>query len=127
VRRGLFIGAVVTLLLIGLSLLVGVLEQLRDRRRLLAVLSAVGARRGTLGWSVLWQTALPVALGLLLAVPSGIGLGWVLLAMVREPLRVNPAAVAGMAGAAGAVVVLVTAASLPALWRIMRAEGLRTE
>ena len=126
-RRGLFIGAIVTLLLIGLSLLVGVLEQLRDRRRLLAVLTAVGTRRSTLGWSVLWQTALPVTLGLVLAVPAGIGLGAVLLAMVGAPLHVEAPAVAAMAVAAGAVVLLVTAASLPVLWRITRADGLRTE
>jgi hypothetical protein len=127
VRRGLFIGAVVTLLLIGLSLLVGVLEQLRDRRRLLAVLAAVGTRRGTLGWSVLWQTAVPVTLGLLLAVPAGIGLGGVLLAMVDEPLHLDWPAITGMAAAAAMVVLLVTAASLPVLWRVMRADGLRTE
>ena len=126
-RRGLFIGAIVTLLLIGLSLLVGVLEQLRDRRRLLAVLLAVGTRRSTLGWSVLWQTALPVILGLLLAVPAGIGLGALLLAMVDEPVRVDAFAVTVMAAAAGAIVLLVTAASLPVLWRITRPDSLRTE
>jgi ABC-type antimicrobial peptide transport system permease subunit len=118
---------VVTLLLIGLSLLVGVLEQLRDRRRLLAVLSAVGTRRSTLGWSVLLQTAVPVTLGLLLAVPAGIGLGGVLLAMVDEPIHLDGPAIAGMAVAAAAVVLLVTAAGLPVLWRMMRADGLRTE
>ncbi|MFE7540351.1 hypothetical protein [Streptomyces platensis] len=32
-----------------------------------------------------------------------------------------------MAGAGAALVVLVTLLSLPALWRLMRPEGLRTE
>jgi hypothetical protein len=40
--------AVVILLLIGASLLITVLEQLRDRRRLLAILVAFGTRRSTI-------------------------------------------------------------------------------
>ena len=127
VRRGLLAGTVITLLLIGFSLLVGVLEQLRENRRVLAVLTAFGTPHRVLGWSVLWQTAVPVALGLLLAVPSGIGLGALLLHMVRAGARIDPAEVLTMTGIAAAVVLLVTAASLPALRRIMRADGLRTE
>jgi ABC-type antimicrobial peptide transport system permease subunit len=127
IRRGLFIGLVVTLLLIGVSLLVSTLEQLQERRRLLAVLVAFGTRRSTLGWSVLWQTAVPVLLGLGLAVVVGGGLGAVLLAMVSEPVRFDWLSVAGIAGTGAAVVVLVTALSLPALWRLMRPEALRTE
>jgi len=46
VRRALYAAATLVLLLIGASLLVGLLEQLRDRRRLLAALVAVGARSG---------------------------------------------------------------------------------
>jgi hypothetical protein len=34
---------------------------------------------------------------------------------------------AGIAGAGAAVVLLVTALSLPALWRLMRPDGLRAE
>ena len=127
VRRGLFVAAVATLLLIALSLLVGILEQLRERRRLLAVLLAFGTRRRTLGWSVLWQVAVPVGAGLALAVPAGFGLGALLLLMVREPVRLDGLAAAQMAGVAGGTVLLVTLLSLPALWRIMRADGLRTE
>ena len=63
IRRGLAIGTVVTLVLIATSMLVGTLEQLRERRHVLAMLVAVGTRRSTLGWSVLWQTALPVGRG----------------------------------------------------------------
>jgi hypothetical protein len=127
VRRGLFAAASLVLLLIGASLLVGLLEQLRDRRRLLAALVAVGARRSTLSWSVLIQTAIPVALGVLLSVAAGVGLGAILLAIVGEPVRIDVAAIAVMAGAGAGVVLLVTALSLPALWRLMRPEGLRTE
>lgn len=127
VRRALLVGSLVTLLLIGLSLLVGIGEQLRERHRALAVLAAFGTRRGTLGWSVLWQTSLPVFVGLALAVPAGIGLGALLLSMISRDLYVDPTMVAELTGAAAAVIVGVTVCSLPVLWRLMRAEGLRTE
>ncbi|WP_371790877.1 ABC transporter permease [Streptomyces sp. NBC_01471] len=127
VRKGLYIGATAVLLLIGASLLVSVLEQLRDRRKLLAALTAFGTRRSTMSWSVLWQTAVPVALGLLLATGVGLGLGSVLLDMVGHSVSVDWTAVAAMAGIGGGVVVLVTLLSLPSLWRLMRPEGLRTE
>jgi ABC-type antimicrobial peptide transport system permease subunit len=127
VRRGLLIGVVAALVLIGASLLVGVLEQLREQRRTLAVLVAFGTRRSTLSWSVLWQTAVPVLLGLVLAGITGTGLGSALLAMTGAPVRFNWAGMAAMSGAAALVVLVVTAISLPVLWRLLRPEGLRTE
>ena len=78
-------------------------------------------------WSVLIQTAIPVALGVALSVVAGVGLGEILLRIVSEPVRVDVAAILVMAGASTAVVMLVTTLSLPALWRLMRPEGLRTE
>ena len=62
-----FAGATIVMALIGFSLLLTALEQLRERRRLLAVLVAFGTRRSTLSWSLLWQSAVPVALGLVVA------------------------------------------------------------
>jgi ABC-type antimicrobial peptide transport system permease subunit len=127
IQRGLFIGLVAVLLLSGASLLVSILEQLQERRRLLSVLVAVGARRATMGWSVLWQTTIPVVLGLGLATLVGTGLGAILLAVTGQPIRPNWSSIASVCGAAAGVVVLVTAVSLPALWRLMRPDGLRTE
>jgi ABC-type antimicrobial peptide transport system permease subunit/osmotically-inducible protein OsmY len=126
-RRGLVAGATLTMALIGASLLVTMLEQLRDRRKLLAVLVAFGTRRSALAWSVLWQTAIPVVLGLLLACAGGLGLGAALLAMVGRPFHADWGAVATMSAIGGAVVFTVTALSLPPLWRMMRPDGLRTE
>jgi hypothetical protein len=126
-RRGLFAGATLTMALIGASLLVTMLEQLRERRKLLAVLVAFGTRRSALAWSVLWQTAVPVVLGLLLACAGGIGLGAALLAMVGRPFRADWGSVATMSAIGAAVVFAVTLLSLPPLWRMMRADGLRTE
>jgi len=127
IERGLSIGIVVILLLIGASLLVTVLEQLRDRRRLLAVLVAFGTRRSTIAWSILWQAAIPILLGLVLAVAAGITLGAVLLRIISATVRIDWMIVGSVASSAAGLVLLVTAASMPALWRLMRADGLRTE
>ncbi|MEV4922482.1 FtsX-like permease family protein [Streptomyces roseoverticillatus] len=126
VEEGLTIGAVCVLALITLSMLVGTLEQLRERRRALSVLVACGTSRATIGWSVLWQTAVPVALGMALAVGAGLGLGRLLLALIGERVRDWFAFVPLVCAGAG-MIVLVTVACLPALWRLTRPDGLRTE
>ncbi|MDQ0718592.1 hypothetical protein QFZ55_008044 [Streptomyces luteogriseus] len=127
IRTGLFVGSVFVLALIGASLLVSQLEQLRERRKLLSALIAFGTRRRTLSLSVLWQTALPVGLGLVLATTVGITLGSVLLKMTRTPVAMDWESVLTMTGVGAAVVGVVTLLSLPPLLRMMRPEGLRTE
>ncbi|SDL92298.1 FtsX-like permease family protein [Streptomyces wuyuanensis] len=127
IRTGLLLGASCVLLLIGASLLVSQLEQLRERKKLLSALVAFGTRRSTLSVSVLWQTAVPIALGLGLAMAVGVGLGVVLLKMVAAPVAVDWTAVASMTGVGAGVVLLVAVLSLPPLLRLMRPEGLRTE
>ncbi|MFF7971924.1 FtsX-like permease family protein [Streptomyces sp. NPDC007905] len=126
-RTGLFVGAACVLALIGASLLVSQLEQLRERRKLLSSLVAFGTRRRTLGLSVLWQTAIPIALGLLLASAVGLALGAVLLKMAATPVTVDWASVLSMTGVGAAVVLTVSLLSLPPLLRLMRPDGLRTE
>ncbi|MGC0329772.1 ABC-type lipoprotein release transport system permease subunit [Streptomyces sp. SAI-170] len=127
IRRGLFVGAACVLALIGLSLLVSQLEQLRERRKLLSSLVAFGTRRSTLSLSVLWQTAVPIALGLVLACVVGLTLGAVLLRMAAASVRVDWASVLAMTGIGAGVVLVVTLLSLPPLLRLMRPDGLRTE
>lgn len=126
VQTGLQLGAAATLLLIAASMLVSQLEQLRERKRLLSVLVAYGTRRVTLGWSVLWQTAVPVVIGLLAAIVGGLGLGavltWMIAKTVTEWWLFLP-----MAGTGAALILVVTLLSLPPLWRMMRPDGLRTE
>ncbi|MEV0370429.1 FtsX-like permease family protein [Streptomyces sp. NPDC050636] len=126
VRTGLLVASTATLALIAASMLVSMLEQLRERRRLLSVLVAFGTRRGTLGWSVLWQTAVPVALGLALAVAGGLGLGLALLNMAGKS-SLDWSVVWPLPATGAALVLLVTLLSLPPLWRMMRPDGLRTE
>ncbi|GIH71798.1 FtsX-like permease family protein [Sphaerimonospora thailandensis] len=125
--RGILVGTVAILLLIGASMLATTLDQLRERRALLAALTAFGARRGMLTRATLWQMAVPVALGLVPAVLIGTGLGLALLAMLGLPLHVSPANLLVTVSAGAGVVALVTLASLPVQLRLMRPEGLRTE
>ncbi|KPI27229.1 protein of unknown function DUF214 [Actinobacteria bacterium OK074] len=127
IETGLFVGATCVLALIGASLLISQLEQLRERRRLLSALVAFGTRRRTLSLSVLWQTTVPIALGLLLAALVGVTLGAVLMRMTDVPVAVDWSSVLSMTGVGAAVVLVVTLLSLPPLWRLMRPEGLRTE
>lgn len=47
--------------------------------------------------------------------------------MTGQPIRLDPVGIAGMAGVAAGVVLLVTALTLPALRRMMKPEELRTE
>jgi predicted lysophospholipase L1 biosynthesis ABC-type transport system permease subunit len=127
IRRGLLVAAVALLMLIGASMLVNVIEQLRERRRLLAVLAAFGTRRATLSGSVLYQVAIPVLLGLTLAVATGTGLSMVLQAAANAPIRFDWPGIGATSGAAALVVLATTTASLPLLWRLTRPSGLRTE
>ncbi|MFD4374413.1 ABC transporter permease [Streptomyces sp. NPDC058486] len=126
VRTGILVGSTLTMLLVAASLLVATLEQLRDRKRLLSSLVAFGTRRTTLGWSVLWQTAVPITVGLTLAVAGGLGLGLVLLAMTGQRVQ-DWWVFLPIVGVGASLIAAVTLLSLPLLWRLMRADGLRTE
>jgi hypothetical protein len=126
-RRVLFAGAIVVLVMIGASLLVAAGEGLRERRRALAVLAAFGTRRATVAWSMLWQAAIPIAGGLLLATALGLALGAMLSAIVSLSPRFDWSAIGLMLGAGVAVIAAVTALTLPTLHRMMRPEALRVE
>jgi ABC-type antimicrobial peptide transport system permease subunit len=126
IARGLQIGAAATMALIAASMLVSTLEQLRERKRLLAALTAFGTRRRSMAWSVLWQTAIPVALGLGLAIGGGLGLGYVMTRMIDKQVT-DWWVFAPLAAGGAALVAVVTLLSLPPLWRMMRPDGLRTE
>ncbi|MEV6821485.1 FtsX-like permease family protein [Nocardiopsis dassonvillei] len=119
-------GAVLTMLVIGASMVVSTVEQLRERRRQLSVLVAFGTSRATLAASVLWQTAIPVVLGLVIAVGGGTGLGLLLLRLADLPVT-DWLGFLPLVGAGFGVIALVTLASLPYLWRMTSPEGLRTE
>ncbi|WP_438291969.1 FtsX-like permease family protein [Streptomyces sp. HUAS TT7] len=126
IQTGLQAASLATLGLIAASMLVSQLEQLRERRRLLAALVAFGTRRATLAGSVLWQTAVPVVLGIGLAVAGGLALGALMLRIIGKTIT-DWWLFLPLAGAGAAVILAVTLLSLPALWRLMRPDGLHTE
>ncbi|MFE0106355.1 FtsX-like permease family protein [Streptomyces sp. NPDC059009] len=126
VQRGLQIGAMATMVLIASSMLVSMIEQLRERKRLLAVLTAFGTKRTSMALSLLWQTAIPVALGLAVAVGGGLALGQVMVRMIQKTAT-DWWVFLPLMGAGAAMVAAVTLLSLPPLWRMMRPDGLRTE
>ncbi|MFF7247688.1 FtsX-like permease family protein [Embleya sp. NPDC008237] len=127
IRRGLLAGATLTLGLVAAGMLVSSLEQMRERRRPLAALAALGTPRRTVALSLMAQAAVPMVLGLALAVAGGLGLGSLLLAVFGKRPHLDPGFIASVTAVGCAAVVTVTLLGLPALWRLMRPEGLRME
>lgn len=126
-RDALIAGALACLTVIAAGLVVGTVEQIRERKRVHAVLTAFGTRRRTLVASVLWQTALPVLLGIALAAVAGMALGALILRVARLPVIFAPTDILVIAGAGAGVAILTTLSALPSLLRTMRPEGLRWE
>ncbi|GAA4900275.1 FtsX-like permease family protein [Streptomonospora salina] len=122
-----YAGVGAALAVVGLGLLISAVERLRTTKRELAVLAAAGTPKRVLALSMLYQAAIPLGVGLAVSAAVGIPLGAVLLDEAGVPFAVDTAAIAGTIGAAAAVVLSVTALSLPALATSTRPENLRTE
>ena len=127
IRTGLYAGSIFTLLLAGVSLLVLALEHIRERRRTLAMLTASGVPRGVLGRSLLWQVALPIALGTVVALATGLGLAALVMRLTEDALVVDWAGVALLSAGAIALSLLVSAMTMPFLRNATRLTALRTE
>lgn len=127
VRTGLLIGSLFTLSLAGISMLVLALEQVRERRRPLAMLSASGVRRTVLARSLLWQVALPVAVGVVAAIGTGVLLAALILRLSQTNLTLDWSTICTFSAVAAVLVLVVTAATLPALRGATRLSALRTE
>ncbi|GID25377.1 FtsX-like permease family protein [Paractinoplanes brasiliensis] len=127
-RVALNLGSAVILLMMGVGLLLDVASRLHDRRRLLGVLAAVGARRSTVIWSVLLQALVPLLAGIALAIGAGAGLGAVLMRTAAVPVLFDTSAVLGPV-AVGSVLVVATTVGvlLPAAGRVTSTEQLRYE
>jgi hypothetical protein len=125
IRGGLLTASLFTLLLAGISMLVLALEQIRERRRPLAMLA--GVPKSTLARSLLWQTAVPVVLAVIVAVGTGIGLAGLVVRMAGLSLRVDWPTIGAFAGATVVLVLLVTALTLPTLRGSTQLSSLRTE
>ncbi|MBP2478965.1 cell division protein FtsX [Crossiella equi] len=127
IKRGVLGGVLVALLLAAASLLVIGFEQVRERRRPLAVLAANGVPRRTLALSLVWQNAMPVTLAVVIATGTGIGLSALLLRTLDQSVAFDWAGIGLSSGAALVAALLVSALTLPSVLRAMRPEGLRAE
>jgi ABC-type antimicrobial peptide transport system permease subunit len=123
----LVVGSVITLLFAAGSLLVVALEQIRERRRALAVLTANGVQRWVLARSQLWQAAVPIAVAVVVAVVTGLVLAGLLLTVTRRQIMFDWSTIALFVGTAVLAVLVSTGCTLPSLWRAASAEGLRGE
>jgi hypothetical protein len=126
-RQVFLAGTLLVVVLAGASLLVLALEQVRTRRRPLAVLAAGGVPRSTLAWSLLWQNALPLALAVLVAVVVGSGTGLLYQRTVLVPLSLDLTGIGVLIATVVGMVLLVTLCTLPAVRRATGATGLRAE
>lgn len=127
IRNGLYIGSVFTLMLAGVSLLVLALEHIRERRRPLAVLAASGVPRSVLGRSLLWQIALPIAVGVVVALVTGFGLAALMMRLTNDGLAIDWVGVSALTGGALLLSLLVSALTLPFLRSATRLTTLRAE
>jgi predicted lysophospholipase L1 biosynthesis ABC-type transport system permease subunit len=127
IRAGLLAASVFTLLLAGVSLLVLGLEQLRERRRTIAMLAATGVPLRVLARSVVWQNAIPLLLGIVTAVAAGIGVAALGARLAHGEVTVDWPAVGVLSAAAAALVLLVTVVTLPSLRGAARLASMRTE
>jgi hypothetical protein len=127
IKRGLYAGALLTLGMAGATMLVLAVEQVRERRRQLAVLAASGVPRSMLARSVLWQNAIPLVIAALVADATGLVLGAFLLRIAGEHSGADWTDTAILTAVAVAVVAAATALTLPAVRRATRPQMLRSE
>ncbi|AXB44121.1 FtsX-like permease family protein [Amycolatopsis albispora] len=111
----------------ALSLLMLSIEQIVERRRPLAALSASGVPLSVLTRGSLWQNAIPVVIGVGLAIVAGLALTLPTVRYAGLPFTLDVGLVATMAGAAVLAVLVTTALTWPLLRQVTRLDGLRAE
>lgn len=124
-RSGVIGGSVLLTLLAVIGLAAAAVDQVFERRRPTAVLAANGVPPRVLAASALWQSAIPTALGIGLAIPIGLGTAWLVAPAGR--FRVDWTEIATTVATAAVVVLVVSLCTLPALRSAIRPASLRTE
>jgi|1186.fasta_scaffold03929_3 hypothetical protein len=107
------------LLVSAATMLVAMVDWLMERRRSLAVLSAVGVSNSTVRRSILVQVALPLVTSLAFGVGGALLITWLLYTAVETPVVFATGQLAGLVVAVCAIVLGITALSTPWL-RIAR-------
>lgn len=126
-RSVLITASLFVLAVAAMSLLMLSIEQISERRRPLAALSAAGVPIGVLARGALWQTGIPVVVGVVLAVAAGLGLTAPMLRLADRPMIVDVPVLLALAGATVVAVLLVTGLTMPLLRQVTRLDTLRSE
>jgi hypothetical protein len=118
-RRG-ALGITLFLLLVSAAtMLVAMVDWLMERRRSLAVLSAIGVGTTTVRRSILVQVALPLGTSLAFGVGGAILITWLLYTAIEQPVVIAAGQLTALVIAVCVIVLGVTGASAPWL-RIAR-------
>ncbi|WP_410643486.1 FtsX-like permease family protein [Amycolatopsis sp. lyj-346] len=126
-RSVLIAASLFVLAVAAMSLLMLSIEQISERRRPLAALSAAGVPIGVLARGALWQTGIPVVVGVVLAVAAGLGLAAPILRLADRSMIIDVPVLLALAGTTVAAVLLVTALTMPLLRQVTRLDTLRSE
>ncbi|MEV6641407.1 FtsX-like permease family protein [Amycolatopsis sp. NPDC051371] len=126
-RSVLITASLFVLAVAAMSLLMLSIEQISERRRPLAALSAAGVPIGVLARGALWQTGIPVVVGVVLAVAAGLGLTAPILRLADRPMIIDVPVLLALAAATVAAVLLVTGLTMPLLRQVTRLDTLRSE
>lgn len=127
VARALLAGMILILAVTAANLLLSTVDGMMERRRPLAILSAIGVPASIIRRSVLFQVALPLAIALALGGSVGLAVTALVFTIADEPIFLPVAPLLFTAAAAGAAALIVTASSLPWVRLVRRPELLRSE
>ena len=119
--------AAILLLVTAASLLIATVDSVIERRRTLAMLGAIGARRSTMRASILAQVAIPLAVALTLGVAAALALSALIFAIIGEPQLLPIKPLLQLGAMCGALTLGVTACALPWIKTSSRAELLHGE
>jgi len=119
--------AILMLMITAASLLVSTVDGMMERRRPIAVLSALGVPASVIRRSVILQILLPLCIALALGTGVALAVTALLFRTLSEPLLLPIRQLTLTAAAVGLAVVIVSALSLPWVRVTRRPEPLRTE
>jgi hypothetical protein len=119
--------AILMLMVTAASLLVSTVDGMMERRRPIAVLSALGVPAGVIRRSVMLQIVLPLCIALALGIAVALAVTALVFRIYREPLLLPLRPLTLTAATVGAAVMVVTASALPWVRVTRRPELLRTE
>ena len=121
------LGISLALLVTAASLFITTIDGVMERRRSLAVLSAMGVPASIIAWSVIVQVGIPLVVGVTLGAWAGLGAAALLLIVIGEPVILPVASTLLTLGFVVAIVLFVTAAAAPWVRVVRSPELLRSE